>query len=340
MPVEATAVTRLQLSLGCGKYERTRALFDGTVRPQGVDLIPIDLRPSDIFWRQIKHGEFDVSEMSLSAHIMAVAGGDLRFVAIPVFPSRVFRHSSILVLAGSELSNLSQLRGRTIGVPEYHMTAALFVRGLLSDEYGIAPEEIAWVQAGLEVAGRAERVDLNLPASVDLRAEPNRTLTELLERRDVDALIAPSLPGRGPTGCIMPSLGMRRLLQDARAAEREYYEKTGIFPIMHTVVLRRELQDRHPWLATELMRCFSRAKEVAETEARTRGNLISALPWFQAELESTEKLMGTDFWPYGFEANAATLDAAVRYSFEQHLSHRRVQPAELFVDSCLAPSTT
>jgi 4,5-dihydroxyphthalate decarboxylase len=320
----------LLLSLACGRYDRTEAILDGRVKPQGVDLTCLALPPYEMFWRQIQHREFDASELSLSAHILAVSRGERGLLGIPVFPSRVFRHSYIFVRDGAGIDTPQDLAGKRVGLPEYHMTAALFIRGLLSDDYGVEPQTISWVQAGLQQAGRKERVQLDLPEGVSVERNERESLIELLAAGRLDAVAIPSVPRR-----LLSLPGVRRLFPDVRAAERSYFERTGIFPIMHLLVIRAELYDRAPWLALELYKAFDAAKELALDEASARGAIASSLPWFQTELEETRALLGDDFWPYGLEANRATLEAAVRYSAEQGLSDRQVEVEELFVPNCL-----
>lgn len=321
----------ISLSLACGPYERTAALLDGRVRPQGIDLTCLALPPYEMFWRQIQHREFDVSELSLSAHILATSRGERELLGIPVFPSRVFRHSYVFVRADAGIGCPGDLAGKRVGVPEYHMTAALFIRGMLSDEYGVDPRSIYWVQAGLDRPGRKERVSLDLPENLTLERNERETLVDLLFEGAIDAVAIPSVP---PRLLEAPDI-VRRLFPDARAVERSYFERTGIFPIMHLVVITAEVYERAPWVAQEIYKAFTAAKEIALRESVSRGAIVSSLPWFETELEETRHLMGDDFWPYGVEPNRATLEAAVRYSAEQGLSRRPVSVEELFVPNCL-----
>ena len=320
----------LPITLACGRYERTAALLDGRVAPQGVDLTCLALPPYEMFWRQIRHREFDVSELSLSAHIVATARGERDLLGIPVFPSRVFRHSSIFIRDNAGIHDPSDLVGRRVGVPEYHMTAALYVRGLLSDEYGVDASSIHWIQAGMTQPGRKERVELSLPDGLVLEPREHETLLDLLVAGEIDALIAPSVPRR-----LMEAPGVRRLFIDPRAAERASFERTGIFPIMHLVAITATLHERAPWVAQEVAKAFGEAKAIALREAFESGAISSSLPWYQLELEETRRLMGEDLWPYGVEGNRPTLEAAVRYAAEQGLIERPLPIEELFVANCL-----
>lgn len=320
----------VELSLACGRYDRTEAILDGRVKPQGVELTCLALPPYEMFWRQIQHREFDVSELSLSAHILAVSRGERDLLGIPVFPSRVFRHSYIFVRDAAGIETPEQLAGKRVGLPEYHMTAALFIRGLLADEHGVEPRSISWVQAGLVQAGRKERVELDLPEGVSVERNERESLLDLLAAGRLDAVAIPSVPEK-----LLALPGVRRLFPDVRAVERDYFARTGIFPIMHLVAIRADVHERAPWVALELYKAFDAAKELALREAFARGAIASSLPWFQSELEETRAAMGDDLWPYGVEKNRATLEAAVRYSAEQGLSERQVTVEELFVPNCL-----
>lgn len=320
----------LRLALACGEYDRMRAIWSGRISPEGISLTYLSLPPGEIFWRMLKYEEFDVSEMSLSAYILGLSRGDQRFVAIPVFPSRIFRHSFIFVNSHAGIREPEQLKGRRIGVPEYHMTAALFIRGLLSDEYGVHPTDLQWYQGGLERPGRIERLELTLPPSLRLQQVGDRTIDEMLIAGDLDAIATASIPPSFRKG----SPEVRRLFPNAKDVERESYKRTGIFPIMHVIVIKREIFDQHPWVAQSLMKAFQEAK--AEFYARLSGTVAATatiLPFSNHNVEETTSLFGADFWPYGVEANKATLEAALRYSHEQGLSARKVSLEELFASN-------
>jgi 4,5-dihydroxyphthalate decarboxylase len=319
-------IQNLQIALACGAYDRTAPLRDGRVKPEGIDLAYLALGPAEIFWRQLKHQEFHASEMSLSAYIMDVAGGEPRFVGIPVFPSRVFRRAYVFVNAESGIERPEDLKGKRVAVPEYHMTAALFIRGFLSDDHGVRAEDVEWIQGGQTAPGRRERVELNLPEGIKLAHEPHRTIEELLLTGEVDALLGAYTPQSIRDG----DSRVRRLYPDPVGRDKAAWKATGIFPIMHLVALRRDVYEHHPWVATSLRDAFVEAKRLALEELADHGASASMLPFFQWEMEQTVREHGEDFWPYGLESNRATLEAAVRYSYEQGLSARKVAVEELF----------
>lgn len=313
------------LTLACTLTDRTRAIHDGTVRPTSIDLNFVALEVEEIFWRMLRYQEFDASEMSFSSYLLAVDRNDPAFVAIPVFPSRSFRHSCIFVNVDAGVEAPADLVGKRVGVPEYQMTAPLWVRGILEDEYGVAPGDVTWLQGGIEDPGRVEKLDLDLPDGVDLSPIPETaTLSGMLERGELDALVSPRTPSSFGT----PSV--RRLFPDYREVERDYYERTGHFPIMHTVVLREDVYRRNRWVAQELTKAFAEAKAVCMAELEKVNALRTTLPWFHHEFEATRELMGEDYWSYGLEANRETLETMVRYSHDQGLIESRPTVDELF----------
>jgi 4,5-dihydroxyphthalate decarboxylase len=309
---------KLELTLACGRYDRTQPLIDGRVQPLGVDLTFLPLRPGETFWRMLNHGEFDASEMSLSSYTILRSEGDTRFIAIPVFPSRIFRHSALYVRADSGIERAEDLKGKRVGVGDYQMTAAVWVRGFLTHEYGVRPEDIAWV------AGQPVRA-IKAPEGVSLEPLPaGTTLEAMLERGDIDALMTVMIPGGlGKT--------VRRLFRDSRRVEVEYYKKTGIFPIMHTVVLKTSLYEQKPWLAVSLYHAFCRARELAYQSTYDTNALTVSLPWIIDEVEATRAIFGPQIWDYSIDGSLPTLTALVAYLDEQKLSRRRMSVEELFV---------
>ncbi|MGH9683742.1 MAG: ABC transporter substrate-binding protein [Candidatus Acidiferrales bacterium] len=326
-------MTRLRLNLACHISDRTRALHDGSVPVEGADVNWIPLHVAEIFWRMCQHQEFDVSEMSLGAHAALIGKGDSPFVAVPVFPSRMFRHSGIYISAKRGVERPEDLRGRRIGVPEYAQTACVWMRGLLHHEYGIAAEEVTWVFGGLEVPGRKERVALELPSSIRLeRLSEGDTLNQALCEGKIDAVMSADAPSSFVAG----DPRIRRLFPDFRSVERDYFQRTRIFPIMHTLVIRRDVWAHNPWLAQSLLKAFTRAKHIVERELTGYcGWLICMLPWSTAELQDTKDLMGDDFWPYGLDPNRKVLETFCLYAKEQGITSRRVLPEELFAPSTL-----
>ncbi len=311
-------MSKLKLTLACGRYDRTQPLIDGRVEPEGVDLTFIPLRPGETFWRMLNHGEFDVSEMSLSSYTILRSEGDTRFIAIPVFPSRVFRHSAVYLRADSKIETPQDLKGKRIGVADYQMTAAVWVRGFLMHEYGVAPEDVTWV------IGRPIRT-IKPPAGIRVEAmPPETTLREMLERGEIDALASVMIP---------KTLGtkVRRLFRDPRQVERAYYEKTGIFPIMHTFVLKTHLYEANPWLAVSFYRAFCRARDIAYQWMYDTDALTVGLPWVIDEVETTRKIFGSQIWDYSIEGSRSTLEALVAHLDEQKLTRHRMKVEELFV---------
>jgi 4,5-dihydroxyphthalate decarboxylase len=311
-------MSKLKLTLACGRYDRTQPLIDGRVEPEGVDLTFLPLRPGETFWRMLNHGEFDVSEMSLSSYTILRSEGDTRFIAIPVFPSRVFRHSAVYLRADSKIETPQDLNGKRVGVGDYQMTAAVWVRGFLTHEYGVAPKDIAWV------IGRPVRA-IKLPEGIRLEPMPPATTLEaMLERGEIDALMSVMIPnGLGKA--------IRRLFPDPRQVESAYFQKTRIFPIMHTLVLKTRLYEENPWLAVSFYRAFCRARDIAYQWMYDTDALTVSLPWVIDDVESTRRIFGPQIWDYSIEGSRPTLEALVAYLDEQQLSRRRMSVEELFV---------
>jgi len=308
----------LPLTIACGRYDRTQPLIDGRVAPEGVDLTFIPLRPGETFWRMLNHSEFDASEMSLSSYSILRSEGDTRFIAIPVFPSRVFRHSAIYLPVRSRIEKPQDLKGARVGVGDYQMTAAVWVRQLLAHEYGVMPHDIEWV------TGRPVRA-VRKPEGVRIVPMPSdMTLEGMLERGEIDALASVMIPeGLGTS--------VRRLFADFRAVETAYFKKTGIFPIMHTFVLKTALYEKNPWLAISFYRAFCRARDLAYRTIYDTDALAVGLPWVIDEMEVAHKIFGPQIWDYSIEGSRPTLEALVAAVHEQGLASRRMSVEELFV---------
>jgi 4,5-dihydroxyphthalate decarboxylase len=256
----------------------------------------------------------------------------LPYVADPAFLSRAFRHSAIYVRDDRGIEGPADLRGRRVGVPEYQMSAVTWIRGFLKDEFGIAAGDIQWVQGGLEESGRRDKFPINIPAGFPLTAAPQgKPISQLLADGEIDAIFS----ARAPSTFLNRHPRVRRLFADYRGAERDYFCRTGLFPIMHAVGIRRDLAERHPWLPASVYKAFSQAKQIADADLREVVALKIGLPWIGAELEATEAAMGPDFWPYGVPANRKTLEALARYSNEQHLAVRRLTVEEMFAATTL-----
>ncbi len=320
----------IPLAIACGNYDRTRPLFDGEVRIEGCKPVYLPQEPGEIFFRAFVHEEFDVSELSLSTYVMRRAKGDCPYVGIPAFISRAFRHSAIYVRTDRNINRPEDLRGRLIGVPEYQVTAAVWVRGLLQDDYGVSPRDLRWVSGGLETPGRIEKVPFRPAAGVSLESAPEgKTLSGMLEEGGIDAIIAPQAPSCFARG--VPHVG--RLFSSFGAVEEEYYRRTGIFPIMHIVGVKTEMAARHPWLPASVFKAFLAAKDIAVAALSDPNALCASLPSLTWGAARARALMGKDFWPYGLDANAQTLEVFLRYHFEQGLSPRQVTVGELFPSS-------
>ncbi len=326
-----TGAHRLPITFACGDYDRTQALRDGSVEVEGVRLTYIALPPEEIFWRMLKYREFDVSEMSLGNHIMATARGAAAFVAMPVFPSRLFRHSFIFINVHSGIRKPQDLAGKRVGLPEYHMTALVWIRGMLQHDYGVRPQDLHWVLAGQEAPGREDRIEFTMPEELSWESRSDRTLSAMLEEGEIDAVMA----ARVPSCAVRGSPHVARLFPDYPSVEMDYYRRTKLFPIMHTVVIREEIYARHPWVAQSLLKACERAKAAAMERLWATDTLKCTLPWLIPALEQQRDVFGPDWWPYGVEANRHTLEALIRYSHEQRLIERVIDVSELFASNTL-----
>jgi 4,5-dihydroxyphthalate decarboxylase len=318
---------RLRLTFASLDYlDRTRALLDGSVRPDGIELTCLRFGPYELFQRVAQGVEFDVAEMSASTYMSMVSQGDTRYVAIPVFLSRQFRHGYIFVHGASDIRAPADLAGRRVGVPDYEMTAALWQRAILMHDFGVQPEQISWFQGGEFQPGFVKRVDLPVTGvSIDVIPD-DRTLHDMVATGEIDAVLCPHRPAALTDG----SGRVRRLFPDFVEVERDYYRRTGLFPIMHLTVVRRDLYDQHPWVAASLVRAFVEAQALGWKRMGELGSLAVMLPWLTRDLEEIADELGPSFWAYGFRENQAVLEAMCRYSFEQGLSARELAPDELF----------
>jgi 4,5-dihydroxyphthalate decarboxylase len=317
----------VQIAIACGNYDRTRALIDGRVPIEGCDPIFLPQAPEETFFRAFVHEEFDVAELSLSSYVMRRAQGNCPYLGIPAFVSRAFRHSAIYVRTDRGIERPEDLRGRRIGVPEYQMSAAVWARGLLQDEHGLAPRDLRWVTGGMETPGRIEKVRFTPPAGLSLEpAPPDQTLSAMLEAGTLDGLIAP----RPPSCFVRRAPGVGRLFANFGTDEDDYYRRTGIFPIMHLIGIKADLAARHPWLPASVYKAFLAAKDAALATLDDANVLVTSLPLQLWHAEHARSMMGGDWWPYGVEENRKTLEVFLGYHFEQGLSPCRLSPAELF----------
>jgi 4,5-dihydroxyphthalate decarboxylase len=325
-------MTRLPLTLACWDYDRTRALADGSVRAEGIELNYLALPVEETFFRMLRFAEFDAAEMSLSSYAVSLMQEAPPFIAIPVFPSRFFRHSCIFVSAKSGIAEPKDLRGKRVGTPEYQMTAPVWIRGILQDEYGVDPADVHYLTGGEEEPGRDEKLKLDLPAKFRVhRIGARQTLAAMLAVGEIDALQTARAPS---TFHAMPG-AVRRLFEDYVAVERAYFRKTRIFPIMHTLVLRRALYRAHPWIAQSLQKAFVQAQRKTYDDLAITAALKTMLPWQIAHVEDARRELGEDWWAYGLEPNRRVLDTFLRYHHEQGLSRRRLAVDELFAPEAL-----
>jgi 4,5-dihydroxyphthalate decarboxylase len=312
-------MTRLRLTLACAATDRTRPLMDGRVTVPGCDITFLPGEPEDIFRRALRDKAFDVSELSMGSHIVTTARGDSPYVGIPVFLSRAFRHSAIYIRTDRGIRTAADLAGRTIGLPEYQQTAALWVRGILRDHYDVDTRGIAWRTGG-------ERVAITLPPGFDVRPM-GRDLETALADGEIDALISPR-----PPGCA----GVTRLFPDYRAEEMAWHKASGFFPIMHCLAVRKDIAAAHPWLPLELHRAACKAKALSLAELQMVNVLRVSLPWIAAAYEEQAKAMGGDPWPYGFARNRDEITAMIRYAVADGLAAEAIPPEALFHPSTLA----
>jgi 4,5-dihydroxyphthalate decarboxylase len=325
-------MSRLPITVATWDYDRVRALTDGRVTIEGCDVNYITMPVEECFERAFFHGEFEVAEIGFSPFLIALSRGPTPYVAVPVFLSRMFRHSAVYIRNDRGINGPADLRGRTIGVPEYQMSAVMWFRGYLKDEVGIEPKDINWVQAGLENPGRRDKFPLDLPKGFPLISRNDVSLSKLLADGEIDGVMS----ARTPSCYANAHPQVRRLFPDYRTAERDYYRKTGIFPIMHALGIRRDVYENNRWLAASLYKAFLKAKRLADAEFEETTALKISLPWITAEYEATVAAMGRDFWSYGVEPNRKTLATMARYSYEQGLAVREVAIEEMFAEGNLS----
>ncbi len=325
----------LSLTLACGRYDRVGPLADGRVAVEGVDLNLVPLEPEECFWRMLRFEEFDAAEMSLSSYCMLRARGDERFVGIPAFLSRSFRHSSIYVREDSGIQGPKDLEGRRVGVPEYQMTASVWTRGMLADDHDVDLDSITWCTGGMEQPGRVERQKLVVPDRVRIEPiGPDSTLSGALLSGEIDALMAPRIPSAFRQG----EGRVRRLFPDYAERELDYFRRTGNFPIMHLVVVRADVARANPWLPQSLYKALRQAKATAIEGIAEAPALRYTMPFLLDAWERQAEVFGPDPWPYGVDANRAQLETFSRYLTEQGIVERSTPVDELFAASTLIDS--
>jgi 4,5-dihydroxyphthalate decarboxylase len=319
-------MTKLTLSVAVGEYDRTRALTDGTVQIDGVAPVVMNLSPEEIFFRAFRTAEFDICELSLSSFCVKTAAGNCPYVGVPAFLSRAFRHTAIYVRS-DRIKAPADLKGKRVGISEYQLTANVWARALLEDDFGVKPSDIHWVRGGLEEAGRLEKIPIKLPADVRLEDAPaGATLSAMLGEGTIDAFIGPRVPSCFERG--HPHVGW--LFPDAISAASDYYARTSIFPVMHIVGIRRTLADQHPWLPATVLKAFEQAKSVALARLSDTSATKVTMPFVEEQLKRTRDLMGRDYWSYGVGTNRKVLDTFLHHHHAQGLSSRRLAVDELF----------
>ena len=324
--LERNGTGSVHLTLAVCDYEHVREIAQGLVRADGITLTPL-IFPSieEITYRFTRALEWDVSELSFGKYIALTSQGDAPMVAIPVFPSRVHRHSAIYVRRDRGIARPKDLEGRTVGIPEWAQTAGIYVRGILAEEYGVDLARIRWLQAGVNEPGRAEKVTLRLPAGIRYEARPDTSLSEMLAQGEIDAAITARAPA-----AFVPDGPVVRLFPDYRAEEERVFRKTGIFPIMHLITIRRAVFAQHPWIAVNLFKMFDEAKRRCLERLRDFTCARVPLPWAAAIADQIAADYGPDPYPYGIEPSRTTLEAFCRYAHDQGVTHRRMTIDDLF----------
>jgi 4,5-dihydroxyphthalate decarboxylase len=325
-------MSKLRLSFACWNYDRTRALMDGSVQPDGIDLNYLNLPVEETFFRQARFREFDVCEMSLSSYCVSLNRPDKPFIALPIFPSRFFRHSCIYINANSGIKEPKDLIGKRIASPEYQMTAPVWIRGILSDHYGVPVDAQPYLYGGEEETGRIEKLKLDLPPNIKVSPiGPDQTLTQMLHTGELDALYT----ARMPSSFLKGDGKVKRLFENYGEIERAYYRQTKIFPIMHTVVMRRDVYEANRWIAQSLTKAFIEAQRRTYEDLKETAALKAMLPWLNDHIDEAKREMGDDWWSYGLDKNRHVLETFTRYHLEQGLSKRLLTVDELFAPESL-----
>ncbi|MGE8366260.1 ABC transporter substrate-binding protein [Cupriavidus sp.] len=319
-------MTKLRLSVAMGDYDRTRALLDGCIQIDGVDPVYMTLTPEEMFFRAMRSQDFDISELSFSSYLVKHSRGDCPYIAVPVFLSRAFRHTSIYVRK-DRIKRPEDLKGCRIGIPEYQLTALVWARAILQDEYGIHPSDVTWVRGGIDTPGRPEKIKLQLPP--DVRVEPapeGRTISDMLDRGEIDGFIAPRPPG----ATALRNENVAWLFDDPTVEAKDYFRRTGVFPIMHVVGVRKTLAQAHPWLPGAVFKAFSQSKDHALEQLSDTSATKVTMPFVEEMLKAARETLGEDYWSYGVQANRRTLETFVRHHHGQGLSERLVPVEDIF----------
>ena len=325
-------MSRLQLSVAVGPYDRMMPLVHGEVRIDAVDPQFILLEPEEIFFRAMRHEAFDICELSLSSYSLRVARGDSPYVAVPVFPSRAFRHTCIVVRTDRGISKPADLRGKRIGMPEYQLTANVWARAILEEEYGVHQRDITWVRGGYETPGRIEKLVVNLPPGIVVENAPEgATISGMLAAGELDGVMGPRAPSCFERG----DPRIRWLFEDPTAEATAWFRRTRIFPVMHVLGIRRSLVERHAWLPGAVMKAFETSKRIALQKLTDTSATKVTLPFVEEGLRRARQLMGEDFFSYGLAPNRHVFEYFLRHHHAQGLSSRLLTPEELFHPSAL-----
>ncbi|MDR5769439.1 MULTISPECIES: ABC transporter substrate-binding protein [unclassified Caballeronia] len=318
---------KLNLSVAVGNYDRMRPLVDGEVQIDGVDPTFMLQDPEEIFFRAFRHADYDICELSLSSYSVMTAAGTSPYIGVPIFPSRAFRHTSIYVRNDRGIESPADLKGKRIGVPEYQLTANVWARLFLEEDHGLKPSDVTWVRGGYEEAGRLEKISLKLPGDVRLENAPeNQTISGMLASGEIDALIGPRAPSCFANG----HPNVKYLFDDPQKAAADWYTRTKLFPIMHLLGVRRTLAEQHPWLPGAVAKAFEKSKALALARLSDTSATKVTLPFVEEQLRNARRLMGHDFWSYGFEPNRHVLSRFLERHHQEGLSSRLLQPEELF----------
>ena len=323
---------RLEVTFACSDNDRTRAIIDGRVAIESCDVTCLVLEPAEMFARACRYAEFDITELSFSSYMRMVDMGDQPYIAVPAFLSRAFRHSSFYIRTDRGIRSPADLAGRTVGVPEYQMTAALWLRGMLQEQYGVKPTDIRWRTGGQEQPGREERMPVDI-AGLDLEPIPaGQTLSGMLQTGEIDAMLS----ARTPSVFLRRAPHVDRLFPNYKEVEQSYYKSTGYFPIMHLVAMRTTLAQKYPWLPASVYKALLESKAIGLEKLSNLAQLAVALPWMEVEAAQTKALMGADYWRYGVKDCRHEIEVMTRYAHEQGLTQRKLEVEELFAPSTFA----
>ena len=320
-------MSKLSLTLACWNYDRTRALMEGSIVPEGIDLNYLSLPVEEIFFRTLSNQEFDVAELSLSSYLLSLQKPERPFIAIPVFPSCAFRHSGIFVNQHSGIKEPKDLIGKRVGTPEYQMTAAVWIRGILQDDYGVPFDQLNYFTGGAEQPGRSEKIKLQLPENIKVQPiAAHQTLSQMLKDGEIDALYT----ARTPSCFQAANPHIQRLFPKYGEVEREYYLRSKIFPIMHVIAIKRSVYEANPWIAMSLYKAFLASQKLVYQDMKETVVLKSMFPWMNYYLDQVREEMGEDYWPWNIAGTKHNLEALMRYSCEQGLLKKPFAMEEIF----------